>query len=171
MALLKQRDIKATFFCIGDNVYKHPDIFKQIFDDGHTIGNHTQHHLKGWKHTKEKYIYDAELAETTMTHALQLEERHLPNFPLFRPPYGKIKRKQAKGLRKKNYQICMYRTVAYDWDASVTPEQCYMNIIKNTRGGDLVVFHDSVKASKNMKYALPKVIDFFLEKGYRFESM
>ncbi len=171
LALLKQRDIKATFFCIGDNVHKHPQIFKQIFDDGHTIGNHTQHHLKGWKHTKEKYLYDAELAETTMTHALQLEERHLPNFPLFRPPYGKIKRKQAKGLRKKNYQICMYRTVAYDWDASVTPEQCYMNIVKNTRGGDLVVFHDSVKASKNMKYALPKVIDFFLEKGYRFESM
>ncbi|WP_299681665.1 polysaccharide deacetylase family protein [uncultured Dokdonia sp.] len=169
--LLKQKDIKATFFCIGDNVQKHPKVFKQILDDGHTIGNHTQHHLKGWKHTTEKYVYDVALAETTITHALHLEEKQSPSFPLFRPPYGKIKRKQAKQLRKKGYQIIMYRTVAYDWEASTTPEQCLQNIIKHTRSGDLVVFHDSVKASKNMKYALPKVIDYFLENGYCFKPM
>ena len=169
--LLKQRDIKATFFCIGDNIRKHPHIFEQIRTDGHAIGNHTQHHLKGWKHKQKRYIQDVALAETTMTRVAMLKEKQLPNFPLFRPPYGKIKRNQAKELREKGYEIIMYRTVAYDWEASVTPEQCYRNVIENTRSGDLVVFHDSVKASKNMMYALPKVLDYFLEKGYRCKAL
>jgi peptidoglycan/xylan/chitin deacetylase (PgdA/CDA1 family) len=168
---LKKKGVKATFFCIGDNVQKHPHIFEQITRNGHSIGNHTQHHLKGWKHTKEAYISNVALAEKTMTHVLQKKQKDAPHFPLFRPPYGKIKRSQAKQLRKKGYEIMMYRTVAYDWEASVTPEQCLNNVIKNTRSGDLIVFHDSIKASKNMKYALPKAIDYFLEKGFTFKSL
>lgn len=171
LKLLKEKTIKATFFCIGDNVQKHPHIFEKIRTDGHQIGNHTQHHLKGWKHTKEAYVSDVVLAEKTMTHVLQKKQKDSPHFPLFRPPYGKIKREQAKRLRKKGYEIIMYRTVAYDWDASVTPERCYKNVIENTRSGDLVVFHDSVKASKNMRYALPRVLDYFLGKGYTFKCL
>ena len=169
--ILKKKGIKATFFCIGDNVQKHPHIFEQITLDGHSIGNHTQHHLKGWKHTEETYISNVALAEKTMTQVLQKKQKDTPHFPLFRPPYGKIKRTQAKQLRKKGYEIMMYRTVAYDWDASITPEQCLDNVIKNTRSGDLIVFHDSVKASKNMKYALPKAIDYFIEKGFTFKNL
>lgn len=169
--LLKQKDIKATFFCIGDNVQKHPQVFKQILEDGHAVGNHTQHHLKGWKQATEDYISNIALAENTMTTLLGKPQKSTPYFPLFRPPYGKIKRKQAKQLRKKGYQIIMYRTVAYDWDASVTPEKCLQNVLTHTKPGDLVVFHDSVKASKNMMYALPKVIDYFLEKGYHFKPI
>lgn len=164
--VLKEKRVEATFFCIGDNVQKHPHIFKQIIQDGHSVGNHTQHHLKGWGCHTHSYITNTDLAEKTMTDVLEKESQVTPNFPLFRPPYGKIKRKQAIQLRKKGYQIIMYRTVAYDWKASVTPEQCLHHILKNTRSGDLVVFHDSVKASKNMKYALPKAIDYFLEKGF-----
>ncbi|WP_299216068.1 polysaccharide deacetylase family protein [uncultured Dokdonia sp.] len=169
--ILKEKHIKATFFCIGDNVQKHPHIFEQITRDGHRIGNHTQHHLKGWECPTKTYISSTELAEKTMTDVLKKTSGDIPNFPLFRPPYGKIKRKQAKRLRKKGYEIIMYRTVAYDWEASVTPEQCLNNVIKNTRSGDLIVFHDSVKASKNMKYALPKVIDYFLEKEFLFKIL
>lgn len=169
--ILKKKGIKATFFCIGDNVQKYPHIFKQIIDNKHSVGNHTQHHLKGWKHPKEEYISDIVLAEKTMTQVLQKQKEDTPNFPLFRPPYGKIKRTQAKQLRKKGYQIIMYRTVAYDWETLITPEKCLDNVIKNTRSGDLVVFHDSIKASKNMKYALPKTIDHFLEKGFTFKTI
>ena len=169
--LLKQKGVKATFFCIGDNVQKHPTIFKRTLEEGHTIGNHTQNHLKGWIQDTTTYLENTSLAEKTMTKASNKVQENIPSFPLFRPPYGKIKRRQAKKLRKKGYEIIMYRTVAYDWDASVTPEQCLKNVIDNSRSGDLIVFHDSVKASENMKYALPKVIDYFLEKGYQLKAM
>jgi len=171
LSLLKQKNIVATFFCIGENVQKHPDIFKQIIKNGHCIGNHTQNHLNGWKHDTEDYISNTDLAESTMAHVLKKEQKDIPHFPLFRPPYGKIKRTQAIQLHKKGYQIIMYRTVAYDWDTSVMPEQCLQNIIKHTQSGDIVVLHDSLKASPNMKYALPKLIDHFLEKGYVFKSL
>lgn len=171
--ILAQKEIKATFFCIGNNVQKHPSIFKKIIDQEHCIGNHTQNHLKGWATDTQTYLTNVMQAETTMSSLLELQEEHKdqPHFPLFRPPYGKIKRKQAKKLRKEGYQIIMYRTVAYDWETTVSPEQCLQNIIKNTRSGDLIVFHDSVKASKNMKYALPKAIDYFLKKGYEFKAL
>lgn len=171
--ILAQKKVKATFFCIGDNVQKHPAIFKKVIAQNHSIGNHTQNHVKGW-HTKTGvYIDNIAQAEKTMSSILTTLEgqKQTINFPLFRPPFGKIKRTQAQKLRKKGYQIIMYRTIAYDWEATVTPEQCLQNVIKNTRSGDLIVFHDSIKASRNMKYVLPKAIDHFLEKGYRFEVL
>ncbi len=171
--ILAQKKINATFFCIGDNVKKHPSIFKKIVDQDHSIGNHTQNHVKGWRTKADIYIDNVAQAEKTMSSILTTSEdqRQAINFPLFRPPYGKIKRAQAQKLRKKGYEIIMYRTVAYDWDSTISPEQCLQNVIKNTRSGDFIVFHDSIKASRNMKYALPKAIDYFLEKGYRFEVL
>lgn len=171
--ILAQKNIKATFFCIGDNVQKHPSIFKKIVDQNHSIGNHTQNHVKGWLTKTDTYIDNVAQAEKTMSSILIISEdqKQAINFPLFRPPYGKIKRTQAQKLRKKGYEIIMYRTVAYDWEATITPKQCLQNVIKNTRSGDLVVFHDSIKASRNMKYALPKTIDYFLGKGYKFEAL
>lgn len=162
--------VLATFFCIGDNVQKHPEVFNKILAANHTVGNHTYNHLKGWETLKDSYIENTILCEQEMSRVAVKDEKSL-NFPLFRPPYGKIKRRQAKALKKKGFEIIMYRTVAYDWDENITAEQCLENVIKRTKNGDLIVFHDSAKAFKNMKYALPKVIDYFLEKGYRFEKL
>lgn len=162
--------IPATFFCIGDNVRKHPKIFKKIISSNHAIGNHTYNHLKGWQTAKATYIENTQLCEKEMSKIAEKEGKKL-NFPLFRPPYGKIKRNQAKALRKLGYTLIMYRIVAYDWDENTSPKQCLENIIKNTRSGDIIVFHDSVKAYKNLKYTLPRAIDYFLKNGYRFEKL
>lgn len=162
--------ILATFFCIGDNVRKHPFIFKKIIELGHAVGNHTFNHLKGWHTEDNTYIKNTHLADLEMSRVMNLGPKS-PNFPLFRPPYGKIKKSQAKVLRQHGYEIVMYRTVAYDWDIHTTPEKCLNNVLKRARSGDLVVFHDSVKAFKNLEYALPRMVDYFLEKGYRFEKL
>lgn len=164
--------VKASFFCIGENVQKHPHIFQRIQSEGHQVGNHTFNHLKGWKTNDETYIENTVKASeimgkfaTSKTSSTELA------FPLFRPPYGKIQKSQARKLRALGYKIIMYRVVAYDWEPSVSPEQCLSNVINNTKSGDLVVFHDSIKAFRNMQYALPRMITHFKEKGYRFESL
>ena len=162
--------ILATFFCIGDNIRKHSSIFKKIRIEGHTVGNHTYNHLKGWRTKNEKYLENVCRCEQEMSTALQIEGQS-PSFPLFRPPYGRIKKKQAKALQKKGYRIVMYRTITYDWDARTTPERCLKNIIKNAKNGDILVFHDSIKAFKNLQYALPRAIDYFLEQGYSFRKL
>lgn len=162
--------IPATFFCIGDNVRKHPEIFNKIINNGHAIGNHTFNHLKGWGTPIETYLKNTHLAELEMANLVNGNPNIL-NVPLFRPPYGKLKRKQAKALSNQGYQIIMYRTLAYDWDPETSPEKCLKNVISRTQNGDIIVFHDSVKAFKNMRFALPKMINHFLEKGYRFEKL
>ncbi len=170
LSTLSQKRIPATFFCIGDNVRKHPSIFKQLIAEGHSVGNHTFNHLKGWLTKDETYIKNTYLADLEMRKYIDVALNELAT-PLFRPPYGKIKRNQAKALKKLGYDIVMYRVVSYDWEADVTPEQCLQNVIRNTKSGDLIVFHDSVKAFENMKYALPRVIDHFLEQGFIFGKL
>lgn len=162
--------IHATFFCIGDNVRKHPAIFKKIVNAGHSVGNHTFNHLKGWSTKKDTYVKNTHLAELEMSQTLN-KDQGAPNFPLFRPPYGKIKKKQAAALKKQGYQIVLYRTVAYDWDKNTSSQKCLENIIDTSESGDIIVFHDSRKAFENLQYALPRAIDYFIEKGYRFEKL
>lgn len=159
---LKHYNAKATFFCIGDNVKKHPTIFDNLVKEGHTIGNHTFNHLKGWNTNTEDYINNTEKAQE----AINPKHKHL-----FRPPFGKIKRRQAKLLINKGYKIVMWSVLSYDWEVSVSQEKCLKNVLKNTSPGSIVVFHDSVKASKNMQYALPKMLDHFSKKGYQFKSL
>jgi peptidoglycan/xylan/chitin deacetylase (PgdA/CDA1 family) len=154
--ILLQYKVKATFFCIGDNVIKHPVIYQRIIKEGHTVGNHTQNHLKGWKTTNDIYIKNIEACA------------HHVSSKLFRPPYGRIKKAQLKGI-KDSYKIVMWDVLSGDFDLKTTPEKCYQNVVKNTKSGSIVVFHDSIKASENLKYALPKAIEFLLEKGYVFE--
>ena len=159
---LSKYNAKATFFCIGENVTKHPDIFKSVAQAGHTIGNHTFNHLKGWRTNTEQYV----------DNTLKAQQVIKPNSNgLFRPPFGKIKRSQAKQLLSKGYQIVMWSVLSYDWEVQVTQEQCLKNVIKHATSGSIVVFHDSVKASKNMQYTLPKVLDYFSKKGYTFKSL
>ncbi len=176
--LLSKKKVPATFFCIGDNVLKHPQIFNRILSEGHAVGNHTQHHLKGWVTDDTVYIENVDLASSTMENNIESPYSHKevhtsthPRFPLFRPPYGKIKRSQANELRNKGYRIIMYRTLAYDWEKKITPQKCLENSTKKAKSGDLIVFHDSIKAFKNLEYALPKMIDYYIKKGYTFKHL
>jgi peptidoglycan/xylan/chitin deacetylase (PgdA/CDA1 family) len=154
--ILKQYDIKATFFCLGCNAAKNPEILKQIKDDGHTIGNHSYHHLSGWDTDDKAYLNNIEKANKLLRAAL------------FRPPYGRIKKSQISSLID-DYKIIMWDVLSGDFDPKTTPDKCYNNVIKNTKAGSTIVFHDSVKATKNLKYALPKAIEYLLEQGFVFD--
>ena len=162
---LKQYNAKATFFCIGDNIEKHPDIFQKIISEGHTIGNHTQHHVKGWK-TKTK-IYINEVLETEK----QIQTYQPQRSHLFRPPYGQIKPKQGKQLIDLGYKIIMWDVLSFDWQKEISEEDCLNNVISKSKEGSIIVFHDSIKASKNMMYVLPKVLEYFSEAGYKFKAL
>ena len=163
--LLKQYNAKATFFCIGDNIENHPGIFQNIIKDGHTIGNHTQHHVKGWKTKTKAYITDVLEAEK------QIELQQSKRSNLFRPPYGQIKPKQGKKLIALDYKIIMWDVLSFDWQKEISGEDCLNNVISKSKEGSIIVFHDSIKASKNMMYALPKVLEYFSEAGYQFKTL
>lgn len=171
---LDQYQAKATFFCIGNNIEKHPDIFQNIIKEGHTVGNHTHNHIKGWKTTPHDYLENIEHCEKVFK--VQVPQSDIANRKslitnLFRPPYGQITPKQGKKLIEKGYKIIMWDVLSFDWDKNITPETCLKNVITKATGGSIIVFHDSVKASKNMQYALPKVLDYFSKKGFIFKSL
>ena len=159
--ILQQYDAKATFFCIGDNVRKHPDIFEEVKNAGHTIGNHTFNHLKGWKTDDQMY----------MDNFLQADE--LIGSNLFRPPYGRIKRSQARLLKavKPDLQIVMWNVLSADFELNLKPEKCLDNVIKNTRPGDIVLFHDSLKAQARVEYALPRALEYWSGLGFEFRQL
>jgi|SRR6218665_1220573 len=162
--LLKQYDAKATFFCIGDNIEKHPEIFQKVIREGHAIGNHTFNHLKGWETENERYFENVKNCDESIRNQnIQTQ--------LFRPPYGKIKPSQSKVLRKSGYKIIMWDIISFDFDTSISKEKCLENVLKNARSGSLIVFHDSVKAKQNLKYALPKTLEFLKEKGFTCEKI
>ncbi len=160
---LSRYKAKATFFCIGDNIRKHPELFQKVIAAGQHIGNHTFNHLNGWKTDTSDYLDNVAKCSEEINSHLEDGSR------LFRPPYGKISRRQARLLRHKGFKIIMWDVVSADFDASVTPEQCYQNVIKNIEPGSIIVFHDSIKAWNNLEYALPKTLEFLSENGYRCE--
>lgn len=152
---------KATFFCIGKNVQENADLYQQIIAAGHNVGNHTQQHLNGWKINNARYLQD-----------IQEAQLHIDS-SLFRPPYGRIKKVQAIELIKNNpqFQIIMWDVLSGDFDATISAEQCYFNVIKNAKEGSIIVFHDSTKAWDRMYVALPKVLQYFSEKGFVFKAL
>ena len=158
--VLKKHNAKATFFCIGKNVENHPTLFQRILTEGHSVGNHTHNHLRGWKTNIKTYIDDILRADI-----------EIHNSKLFRPPYGQIKPKQAKQLIQLGYKIIMWNVLAIDWDHSVSNQKCLENVINNTSSGDIVVFHDSLKAANNMQYALPKVLEYFSKREFEFKRI
>ncbi len=161
--VLKSENIKATFFCIGDNIKKYPEFYKRILKEGHQTGNHTFNHLNGWKTETSHYVDNFKLCETER---LKLNTEH--SF-LFRPPYGKIKASQSKAIRQLGYKIIMWDVLSYDFDSTISVEKCLENVISNTEQGSIIVFHDSLKAEKNLKYALPKAIQILKNKGFVFD--
>jgi peptidoglycan/xylan/chitin deacetylase (PgdA/CDA1 family) len=164
---LKPFNAKATFFCIGDNIKKHPEIFSQIVNEEHSIGNHTHNHIKGWNTETKQYLENVAIAEEVI--ASQIFQPS--NVNLFRPPYGQIKPKQGKKLMALGYKIVMWDVLSFDWDKTVSNQECLNHVISKSKNGSIVVFHDSIKASYNMKFALPKVLEHFTEKGFSFKAI
>ena len=182
LEILKNFNAKATFFCVGNNVKKYKDTFEMIKREGHSVGNHTFNHEKGLITKTKDYVYSV------------IEADALIQSPLFRPPHGRIKFSQIKSLKKKlrnsepqnlrnsetqnlsnsatqKLKIVAWTVISYDWDKSLTPEDCYNNVIKNAGDGSIIVFHDSEKAVNNMIPALTKVLEHYSDKGYTFEKL
>jgi peptidoglycan/xylan/chitin deacetylase (PgdA/CDA1 family) len=166
---LKKRKARATFFCIGDNVRKHPAVFQKVLAEGHTIGNHTFNHLKGWSTSLEKYLDNIALCESQFTTHTpgDLKAQHTR---LFRPPYGRITNPQIRALRDR-YQIVMWDVLTHDYSKSISPEKCLSGTMKAARSGSIVVFHDSLKAERNLTYVLPRFLDHYASRGFMFDSL
>ncbi len=155
---LRERNIKATFFCVGDNVRKHPDLFRKVLEEGHLVGNHTFNHLQGLYTTSGNYIRNVEMAD------------ELIKSPLFRPPHGILRYTQFITLRRK-FKIVFWDVVTRDYNRKLSGEDVLGIVRKYTRNGSIIVFHDSLKAEKNIRYALPRAIDYLMSEGYKFEVL
>ena len=160
---LKHYNALATFFCIGKNVVSFPNVYKQILDEGHTVGNHTYNHLNGWKTENEIYLKDIAEASKVIDSSL------------FRPCYGKITSFQAKNLKPvmkgKEPTIVMWDVLSGDFDTDCTPQQCLANVVFGSVPGSIIVFHDREKAFPRLEYTLPKILHYFSEKGFLFKSL
>lgn len=154
---LKSYNAKASFFCIGKNVQEHPDLYQRILNEGHRTGNHTQHHLNGWKTETPAYMADIESAA------------ELIHSRLFRPPYGRMKGSQARKL--KGWQIIMWDVLSGDFDTELSPGDCLTAVLSKTSAGSIIVFHDSEKAFERMAFVLPVVLERFTKLGYRFAAI
>ncbi len=158
---LAEYNAKATFFCIGDNVRKHPDVYQQVLKGGHAVGNHTFNHLKGWDTEDGSYLKNIK----------QCGEYVSSN--LFRPPYGKITKSQIKKLKiqQPDVQIIMWDVLSGDFDEKLKAEKCLRYVVRNTCPGSIVVFHDSIKAFPILQDVLPKALEFWKRKGYKFGAL
>lgn len=175
LSLLKEFNAKATFLTIGENVQKNPEIFKEIISEGHGIGNHTFNHLSGWKTSEEEYLKNVFSAEEEMLKNLGspplLLSSNSTGKKIFRPPFGRIKPSQIKSLQKLNFKILMWDVISGDFDTGLSPEQCYQNVVELANPGSVIVFHDSLKASTNLRFSLPKVLQYYKDKGYEFKAI
>lgn len=153
MDQLERHGMKGTFFCVGDNVKKFPEVAKELLERGHKIGNHTMHHIKGWSTPNDAYLKDVE------------ECSELMDTNLFRPPYGRIRGSQAKVLRRR-YRIIMWDLLSCDFEKKLDIENALKGLKTKTRSGSIVVFHDSMKAEKNLKAMLPGYLEYLSQNGY-----
>lgn len=158
---LQQYNAKASFFCIGKNVLSYPEIYQRIISEGHTVGNHTQQHLNGWKVSDDDYLKDIKEASQQI------------RSDLFRPPYGRIKKSQVRKLKAAYPQtrIIMWDVLSGDFDTNLTAEACLGYVLYHTKPGSIIVFHDSAKAWERMQYALPKLLAHFSKEGYEFKCL
>lgn len=154
--MLRERNVKATFFCVGDNVRKYPDLYRKIVEEGHAVGNHTYNHLRGWQEDSLKYIENVIMASEYI------------NSRLFRPPYGMIKRSQAKHLLQE-YKVVMWDILSGDYRKDISPQRCFEDVYKKVRPGSIILFHNHQKSEENMRYAVPRLIDTLRMDGYEFD--
>ncbi len=158
---LEQYDAKGTFFCVGNNVTKFPAVYDAVLKKGHATANHTFNHMKGWKTDTDTYLQNIELA------AEHIHSR------LFRPPYGLIKRAQARALmqRHPDWKIIMWNVLSGDFDRELSPEKCLDNVLRHIKPGAIVLFHDSEKAWDRMSYALPRVLEHCRKQGWKMKAI
>lgn len=155
---LEAYDAKGTFFCVGDNVRKHPEVFDKVLKQGHTVGNHTFNHTNGWGTDNIKYFHNVRNCA------------RMVKSDLFRPPYGRLSPKQAQFLQR-HYKIIMWDVLSGDFDQNISKEQCLDNVLSKTKEGSIIVFHDSIKAFSNLEYVLPKVLEHFHDRGFDFKAI
>ena len=155
---LEKYKAQATFFCVGDNAQKHFDILQRIISAGHTVGNHTSTHRNGWETDLLPYLMDVRRCAQVV------------DSPLFRPPYGRITVKQSEVLQR-YYKIVMWDVLSGDFDTEITKETCLENVLLSAQNGSIIVFHDSLKAAERMKFTLPRVLDYYSERGYIFKNL
>lgn len=158
LKILKSYEVNATFFCVGENVARYPELYHELKVQGHRTGNHTHNHLKGWETPTTKYLENV------------AECNELVASPLFRPPYGKLTNKQYR-LLKREYEVVMWDVITYDFDSSLSPQKCLEETIRRTKNGSIVVFHDNIKAEANLLYTLPRAIEQWKKRGYTFETL
>ena len=158
---LRKFEAKATFFCIGKNVRAEFEIYKQIIDERHRVGNHTFNHLNGWRTNDQVYLDDI------------FQAKKIIDSNIFRPPYGRITRFQSNAIAGDKFQLktIMWDVLSGDFDTSISGEDCYLNVVKNVSPGSIIVFHDSIKAKERLQYALPRVLKYFSERGFNFEGI
>lgn len=156
--LLKNFNAKASFFCIGKNIQENPELFQRVIDEGHEIGNHTYQHLNGWKSKTIDYLRDVK------------EFEHIYKSNFFRPPYGRLKPGQIAALKDK-YQIMMWSALSMDYHPRVSKEDCYEKAVKQLKPGNIILFHDSIKAKEKMLFAVEKLLKKASEEGYAFQSL
>jgi len=157
---LAKREARASFFAIGNNVERRPDLYRRIIDEGHAVGNHTFSHMNGWQVPDEAYLEDIRKASAWI------------DSPLFRPPYGRVSHSQTRKIELGlGMRIIMWTLLSGDFDPELDEERCLRNVIDRMRAGDIIVFHDSTKASKKLTYVLPRVMDEIGERGWRCEKI
>lgn len=156
--VLDYYEVKATFFFVGDNVARNPNLFQVIRDRGHQVGNHTMNHVKGMSMSPEKYVRNV------------MNAHDLIQSRLFRPPHGHMLPGQAK-LLKKDFSIIMWDVVTRDYSNKLSGEQVFGNVKRYARNGSIIVFHDSIKAERNLHYALPRTINWLRENGFLFKTL
>lgn len=155
---LKRYDAKATFFMLGKNIELNPDIYERVVAEGHTIGNHSYSHLKGWATETGQYVQDVDFANGFV------------HSKLYRPPYGRIKPSQFRILRDR-YKIIMWDVLSMDYSRRVSPRRVTNNVVNHLHPGAIIVFHDSKKAERNLRYALPRVLEAISQKGLKFKRI
>jgi peptidoglycan-N-acetylglucosamine deacetylase len=155
---LSKVNVKATFFCVGQNILRHPQIFARIKGEGHCAANHTMYHVGGRRQSVAAYLKDAD------------DCRALVSNNIFRPPYGQLKRSQYKALIARGYKIILWDVISYDYE-KISEKQCAANALRNTRNGSIVLFHDNIKAENNLRYVLPLFLDHFTSRGFNFKTL
>jgi peptidoglycan-N-acetylglucosamine deacetylase len=151
--ILAEYNAKATFFCVGANAEKNPELLERLLREGHAIGNHTWEHENGWKTAQFGYLRSVMQADEVL------------NSSLFRPPYGRITKQQADAL-KKRFSLIMWDVLSGDFDTNISPAQCLKNVTENTRPGSIIVFHDSIKAKDKVLSVLPDFLRFLNDMGW-----
>ncbi len=158
LRILSEFHVKATFFCIGKNVIAHPNLYQQIIEQSHAVGNHTFNHLKGWNTKNVDYFKNIKKCDQVL------------NSTLFRPPYGQLSFSQYRHLVEQ-YQIVFWDVLTYDWNPKNSPEFCLSLVKDKSRNGSIIVYHDSEKAKVNCLESLPYSIEYLLECGYEFKCI